>query len=76
MRIRWHHGFLTPPNGEAEIPESRAAVARHIESVFTGLKVRPELLTFTRLPEWPPGVLQVNVHGFGPFGEVIRDAPQ
>jgi hypothetical protein len=74
MRIRWHHGFLDPPDGEAEIYESRTAIARQVEAVFPALagKVSPQLLTFTRSPDAPAGVLQVNVHGFGPFGVIER----
>lgn len=74
MRLRWHHGFLNPPDGEVEIEPTRSAIARHVEALFPGMagKVHPELLTFTRPLGQPDGVLQVNVHGFGPFGVISR----
>jgi hypothetical protein len=47
-------------------------VARHIETVMPALRgaVRPESLTFLRTGT--RGELQVNLHGFGPFGYVNR----
>jgi hypothetical protein len=72
MRIRWEHGFLTPPSGQANIEPTRTAVARHIEKVMPALRgnVRPEQLTFLRTGT--RGELQVNLHGFGVFGIVSR----
>jgi hypothetical protein len=72
MRIRWHHGFLNPRDGEAEIAESRAAVAALIGEVFPALApVRPDHVTF--VPKGDDRRAQVNLMMFGPFGEVERD---
>jgi hypothetical protein len=72
MHIRWHHEFLDPPAGEADIAASRSAVARQIETVMPALRgsVRPELLTFVRTGT--RGEMQVTLHGFGLFGVVSR----
>ena len=72
MHIRWHHGFLTPPEGHADIAATRSAVAQQIEAVMPALRgsVRPEGLTFLRTGV--RGELQVNLHGFGVFGFVNR----
>jgi hypothetical protein len=72
MRIRWNNRLLDPPAGQANIAATRTAVALHIEQVMPALRgsVRPELLTFLRTDT--RGELQVNLHGFGPFGIVSR----
>ena len=72
MQIRWHHGFLTPPEGHADIAATRSAVALQIAAVLPALRgsVRPEALTFLRTDV--RGELQVNLHGFGVFGFVRR----
>ena len=72
MRIRHRHGFTNPPNTwiEAEIEPTRSALATYIQVVFPLLRVDPRLLTFTSGPG--DGWRQVNVHGFGPFGDVRK----
>jgi hypothetical protein len=72
MDIRWSHRSLVPPSGHATIEPTRSAVARHIESVMPALRgnVSPDRLTFLRTGT--RGELEVNVHGFGPFGIVSR----
>ena len=71
MRLRWHHGFLNPPDGEAQIPRSRQAVADAVGKVLPHLAPVPvERISFVQRRE---GVAQVNLHMFGPFGEVIDD---
>jgi hypothetical protein len=72
MRIRWNHGSLTPPQGQADIDPTRSAVALQIETVMPALRgsVRPDGLTFLRTGV--RGELQVNLHGFGVFGFVSR----
>jgi hypothetical protein len=73
MRIRWHHGFLNPRDGEAEISESRAAVAALIGELFPHLApVRVQHVSF--VPKGDGRRAQVNLMSFGPFGDVERDA--
>ena len=72
MHIRWQHDFLVPSSGEALIEPTRSAVAQKIGEVMPALRgsIRPEHLMFVRTGV--RGELQVNVHGFGPFGIVRR----
>lgn len=73
MRLRWHHGFLDPRHGEVEIPRSRAAVADAIGKVLPALAPIPvDRISFVARGD---GTAQVNLHMFGPFGEVIDGVP-
>lgn len=72
MRLRWHHGFLNPRDGEVEIPRSRQAVAEAIGKVLPALAPIP--VDYVSFVPHGDGTAQVNLHMFGPFGEVIDDA--
>lgn len=71
MQLRWHHGFLNPPDGEVEIPRSRAAVAEVVGKVLPNLAPIPvDRISFVPRGD---GSSQVNLHMFGPFGVVVDD---
>jgi hypothetical protein len=67
MRLRWHHGFLSPPTGEVTLPRSRRAVANVLPALAP--------ISIDRISFVPKGdgTSQVNLHMFGPFGEVFDE---
>jgi hypothetical protein len=71
MKLRWHHGFLDPRDGEMDVEASREAVAIAIGQVMPGIApVPPAHVSF--VPCGDGRTTHVNVLGFGPFGVLER----